>query len=357
MNPSILFVNLNVGSGIEATGDRILSMFSDYPGEVTKYENQNPPCYILEAIADKEPDVIILNEYFPRTLLAAHYYKLTHPDTKIILLNHSWERLSHFPLDIEACPPEHDHQSRDEMVGLNHAMRQSVDVFFNLNHKQPGWKIEPIIAGKDHRDLYHPIPDEYHITRKWSDRPRDFVYWGNLYSEKFDPQFIHDIKGTDIQVDFYGNQKDIDLVRAIRRSPNTKLRGYIPSEQLIDTLNQYRFLVIPHQKGDLFMLVLAESIRCGIIPLILKHRGLRQHWADYADGCHYEYFSMDELIDRILYYLTNKNDRSLIDQLEQFSIQASEKMRRLTSYDTFKGTLWTTIRSLVESGDKTPDSS
>jgi len=108
----IFYINLNVGSGIERTGNTILKMLGDY--EVFEYKWQNPPSLVISDIVKVNPDVILINEFYPRVLKAVYFYKMCNPTVKVIFINHVADTLHEFPFS-------HDYRrtDRDGTVLLN----------------------------------------------------------------------------------------------------------------------------------------------------------------------------------------------------------------------------------------------
>lgn len=342
----IWFCNLNVGSGIEATGDRIISMLDDYKGEVHVYKHQNPPYLIYNNILEKKPDIIILNEYYPRTMEPVAYYKATYPDTLVILLNHDWRRVDHVPFDTDTPKEEHGLSSHDQVSHLNHAWNNLIDVFINLNHvpddvDYPSWAKYKTI------NKLHPIPDEFTITKRWKDRTKHFMHFGVIWPHRLPMSFMESLKGTKMHLDVYGTLREEkteetkDYNRSLIEHPCVDYKGYIPDEELIDTLNQYRFWLLPCEGTELFCLCMAEAIRCGVIPLVSSPvHNYKSKWADWADGHYFRYANNEEILNRMKYYFERKDDPKFIEDLERFSVEGSTTIRNATDYDQFKKMLY-----------------
>lgn len=342
---TLYFYNLDVGSGIEATGDRIISMLDDYPGEVHVYKHQNPPYLVLEDLIKLQPDVIVMNEYYPRVLEGVHYYKMWKPETKVILLNHDWMRASFVPHDLDEPRGEHRLSSHDQVALLNNAWLNTIDIFITLNHRPEGGEY-PAWSKFKTIDRLHPIPDDFSPSQRWKRRRKDFMYYGVLWPHKFSRAFIEALEGTRIHIDLYGSIKDTDddlkeYNRLIADSPNVTYCGYIPDRGLVGTLNDYKFWVFPREGHELFCLCMAEALRCNVIPLVVNApEGNRPNWAGWADGCYFRYHTNEELIDRMEHYLSQKDNPEFIEYMDKFAEQAGGRIRALTDYNGFKEILY-----------------
>jgi len=341
----LYFYNLNVGSGIEATGDRVISMLDDYPGKIHVYKHQNPPYLLLDDLIKVQPDVIVMNEYYPRVLEGVYYYKVWKPKTKVILLNHDWLRSTYVPYDIDDPKGEHRLSSHDQVALLNTAWHNTIDIFITLNHRPEGRDYPEWVKYKTVEHV-HPIPDAFNPTMRWKNRRKDFMYYGVLWPHKFSRAFIEAIDGSDIYVDLYGNIREDDdeskeYNQFIANSRNVQYMGYIPDHELINRLNEYRFWVFPREGHELFCLCMAEALRCNVIPLVVNPpEGNRPNWADWASGCYFRYHDIEELIDRMKHYLSQKNDPEFIERMDEYAEQAGARIRSATDYKEFKKILY-----------------
>jgi len=304
----IFYFNLNVGGGIERTGRVVESMLPD----AYVYRLQNPGFVMFEDLIRAQPDVIVMNEQFPRVMEAVYYYKLA-KSCRVILLNHCYSNLGGRAVD------DHDRQL------LVKKLLQRIDAIINLNYIPPGHRVpENVIR------LYHPCNPEFHLRIPWDDRSKKCLYWGNLLPHKFDVRFLDlyseiDIYGT-IRCD--GEYRDKILESGC-------YRGYIPEGRLVDTINEYKYFVVPHNGYEPFMLTLQEAMQCGTIPLVANSRDYpRSYWIDWARGLYYEFGSLD-LLARWL-----RTDHNLSD----FSFYISGEIQKRHSYERFKTILWSLIR-------------
>jgi len=354
--PKVYIYNLTTGSGVETTGNRIFSMFDEYeesnPGRVVKYTKQNPPFILLKDIVEEKPDVVIMNELHTRVMLAVQAYKTTHPDVVVILLNHCHPYLTDYPIPSDSKMFEWTDE--DGSKAINGFLMDGIDWIINLNHRPESEVIHQGLANKV-RERYFPIDDRFTITKPWGQRSKDFFFFGAIYPIKLSGEFIEKIANrSDIEIDIYGRWRkdpenedmlDYDEYRkTIENSPNIHYLGRIPDEVLIETLNQYRFFVLPHDGPEPFCLCLAEAIRCGCIPLVVNQRGqLWSGWIDWALDCILEYNTVDRMIEKMYYYLSKKNDGSFVNELESRSGEISARMTNKTNYDEFKKLLFELI--------------
>lgn len=332
-SPRVFFFNFNVGSGIERAGNLIMSLLEGY--DVVEYKSQNPPCIIIDSLQEAHPHVIIMNEYYPRTITAAYYYKKCNPEVKVVLLNHCYDRLVNLPLDPDMGD---DILHRDGRVLVNYFFNNVVDAIITLNYHPEG---RPYPKRLKVIDQLFPIDDKFKITTRWKDRTKDFFYYGNLIPLKFSKEFA---EKCDIPVDIIGKPKDTEYFKTVMQNPSFHEQGFIPEEQLVDTLNQYRFLVVPHSGSEPFNLCIAEAIRCGCIVLLTnKREGPRADWIDWAKGCYVEYATIDDLLSGMHHYLERKDDKEFIEQLDRDSLRVSKDMTQRTSCEDFKNILDTII--------------
>lgn len=358
--PVIYFPIINSGSGVETSGHTMLSMLDDYksehPDKVITDNEQNPACFALERMLSCMPDVIILNEIYHRIMIPAYYYKKIRPDTKLILLNHCCINLTNqarhagWKKDV----------NNDDRILMEKCIMEEMDHIINLNYHPPDTpysdKIDAPIT-----DMLFPLRNKFKITKPWSERSGDFFYYGGIIPLKFSEEFVDFISKSKMKITLYGRfieklETDPNYVRykeKILSSENIDYRGYIPDDKLIETINNYRFFVTPHQGSEPFMLSLGEAMRCGCIPLVTNSRTRpTDNWIDWAKGCYLEYPDTNMLIDKMWHYCKNKSSGNFVRTLEQRSIEASQEMINRTSYDKFKEKFLKIIFDDEECGQK-----
>lgn len=333
-SPKIFYFNLNVGSGIERTGDTVLAMLNDL--EVVNYKMQNPPCLTFPVLVEEKPDVIILNEFYARILKAIYYYKMVDPGCKFIFLNHCSDVLHAHPFD-----KEWHRTDPDGVVLINTLLWNYTDAIFNLNYNPTPFPDKLNVV-----QHYHPIEDKFAWTKPWSEREIDFMYFGFLATHKFSPEFVNELMKTDLQVVYYGpgmkrQPEDYEkLINDAVHKGNIVNEGFIPEEDLVSTLNNCRYMVVPHQAPEPFNLCIAQAIRCGVIVLAV-HRG---DWFKWAEGCYRRFDTVPALLSAMKSYIENsKTDERLMTLMDRASHASSVEMSQRTSFSEFKKLLFSEI--------------
>jgi sulfatase maturation enzyme AslB (radical SAM superfamily) len=350
-NPKIYFYNFDVGSGIEAAGDVFSGMLNDYknkyPDNFLEYKLQNPSAILVQDLIQFDPDVIIINEFFPRIIEACYYYKLFKKEVKIIFLNHSYKTLGekfsnlHYENRLEA------QSMGDRNVTIQYALNNIniINHIINLNYRPKDF-IYPASIRNRTTDMYFTLEDDIWKRKKsFLQRKKDFVYVGNLFPNKFSEEFIDKFSKTDMKMDIYGSMdnnfegKEIDEYKQkIFKNKNFNYLGFISHDKLPDVLNEYRFLVIPHKGEEVFMMILLEAIRTGTIPLLVNNKKEFGDWNKWAEGLHYEFDFVDDLLDKMEWYLANKNKKKTLEDFEKMSEFISLESRERMNYDKFKKT-------------------
>ncbi len=339
-SPKIFYFNLNVGSGIERTGNTVLKMLSGL--EVVNYKLQNPPCITLPVLVQEKPDVIILNEFYARVIKAIYYYCIINPQCRFILLNHCSDLLHAMPF-----PKTWNRTDSDGVALINALIRNHTYGVFNLNHNPkpyPDFHKEPIY------DLLHPIDNKFKWVKPWSERTIDFMYFGYMSPHKFSKEFIEKIKTTNLEVHMYGpGMKDQtrEYTQLVEGCKNLIWEGFISEEDLVDTLNDCKYMIVPHDGKEPFNLCVAQAIRCGVVPLII-HRG---EWLEWAEGCFRGFPSVDTLLkDMTDYVTTHKDNKKFLVLMNKASYATSSLMSHRTSFDVFKEKLLNVIEGRRDIG-------
>jgi len=336
-NPKIYFYNLDVSSGIERAGNAFLGMLDEYkkkhPENIREYKKQNPCCILIEDLIEFDPDVIIMNEYYPRLIETCYYYKKFKKDTKIILLNHCYDNLIDLPIS---------QRLSDVDVTVNYAFRETIDHIINLNH-HPQNKPYPSFLKDKIIDMYFPLKDD-----KWEnkvsflDRKKDFLYIGNLLPHKFSSEFVDKFSKSDMKIDIYGKmfreKKELkDYNNKILKSKNFNYLGYCSPEKVVDVYNKYRFLILPHHGYEPFSFVVLEALKTGTIPLIVETMpDQRGDWMAWADGFYVKDNTVDELLKRMKLYLTDKHRINIMKELSKKSNFISKEINLRISYKKFR---------------------
>ncbi len=343
--PRIYFYNWNVGSGIEAIGNSIAGMFTEYrkkhPEKFCEYKMQNPPSILIKELAKFKPDIIIINDYFPRIIEASYYYKLVNKDTRIILLNHCYGNLLNLP------EPKKD-EYPDRRVAINYALqkKEGIDYILNFNY-HPSEEPYPYPLGLKVRDMYFPLSDNiWNCRTPFSKRKKDFLYLGNLHPNKFSEEFIKKISNTNLRVDVYGEFRGEEKYKqSILESKNLNFMGYYPHEKVPELFNQYKFLIIPHKGRECFApagIVFLEAIKTGLIPLVVKNESDTKGGVDraaWARGLYYEFDSVDALLKKMSLLRKEKDKK----EYEKMSKKISSVAKKHLNYENFKEKLFELI--------------
>jgi len=337
-SPKIFFYNLNVGSGIEKIGNIILGMLDGY--NVTEYKMQNPPCILIDELAKVRPDVIIMNEFYPRLIHATYFYKSLFPETKIILVNHTLTMLRALPLDIDK-ERHFENVSKDGEVLINYAVRNKIDHIINLNWYPYDVGLPDWLERKIKHILFPVKSSEFNIGIPFNQRRKDFLYFGNVLPHKLSLEFLDEFSKTDMTLDIYGKVFDKpeleEYNRIIEKSQNINYLGFCPNDKVHEVMNSYRFFISARDGHEPFMTVMAEAIMSGMIPLIANDRTKRgAEWIDHYVGCYLEYQSLSELLEMMKYYLKKKGDNEFIITLTERASENSVEMTKRTSCEEFK---------------------
>lgn len=323
--PLVYLYNFNVGSGIQRIGDNTYDCIKDDYTPVNYYA-QNPPSILFRDIIRQKPDVVIMNEFYPRICKAVYFYKLTNPNTKIILLNHCYDLLTLLPFK-----KDYERTDTDGTVLLNDLFFNEIDHFINLNYHPPNERYHRKVAPKV-IDAIHPIEDKFKYETPWIERPKNFMYFGNLHHIKFNPEFIDAIEKTQMKIDVYGkiDTAPEDIQKRLKSSPNIKFGGFIPEEKLVETINSYKFMVVPHNGYEPFNLAIAEAIRCGTIPIVTNPEGSdgRGDWLGWAN----DFYIRCTDIEHMIQTMNNAATMNLQEEAES----ASEEMIEKTSLKLFR---------------------
>lgn len=351
-NPKILLFNLTTGSGVETTGNVVASMFDEYtnkhPNNFLMYKENQPPYRTLEHIVEFKPDVIILNELHQRGMLSAHSYKTAFPKTKIILLNHCHPYLTEYPVVNKS--PLFEWTNDDGVESINNFLGNKIEHIINLNYIPPNKTISSEIKGKVYK-RYFPLKNEFKKIKPLYERKRNFLFYGTVHPQKLSLDFIELFKSQpDISLDIYGrwmhNPTTMERMydfsyeeykQSILDIPNINYRGWMPQEEMIDIINDYKCFVMPHDGSEPFCIALAEAIRCGCLAMVTNDR--RETWAtwiDWAKGQYLEYQTAEKLIEKMHYFAANKNNMDFMRELDNTTTLNSIEMTEKTSYQSFK---------------------
>jgi len=277
---NVLLMNLNVGSAIEYVGGVIKKWIQELPVQFIEYKDQTKESVTIDFIIGAKPDIIVVNETYPRIIAPVLYYKKFNPKTKIILLVHSHKT---FLGENETNPHViNQHTLFMDLVKLS-------DVVFTLDAKPLQKNMMSNIQVK----FCPSEPEIFSNKLKWSDRPKLFCIVGNIYPLKICKEFLLKAKTIPVEFDVYGrfmekfsdeSYKNI-FKDAIKE--NLKFKGEIPQSEVGRILNGYKYCVFPHHGAETFFMTLAQAAMCGTIPILLNDESGREFnpdWVTWAEN-------------------------------------------------------------------------
>ena len=123
----------------------------------------------------------------------------------------------------------------------------------------------------------------------------------------------------------------------ILKSKNFNYLGYCSPEKVVDIYNKYRFLILPHHGYEPFSFVVLEALKTGTIPLITETSSdQKKDWLTWADGLYIKHDTVDELLNRMEWYLANKRKLNIVKELAKKSKFISEEINLRTNYKKFQ---------------------
>ena len=333
----VLLLNFDVGSGVEYFGNVISKILQGRPDiDLVEIKRQDHWAFITNDIIEINPDVIILNDLFERYVVCSYMYKLFKPETKVICFSHTWKNLF-----ISKNFNTLNHYEKDFLVLKQHLFK-FCDKIFILNC-MPQAAIEKNVY-KNVINTYFPVDDDlYKIKVNWYDRKKNFLYLGSIIPSKFSELFIDLISETNLSIDCYGflhtnipeyEEKNREYITKFTSCKNLKYKGIIPQEDIPDLLNEYKFLVLPHNGEEIFNISLLQAIKCGTIPLVSNDRTTNKFdfgWIDWAQGLYYGCNKEEELISNLKEHQFNG-----IEKGDEISKLISERASEKFSYSRFK---------------------
>jgi hypothetical protein len=337
-NPKIYFYNPEVGSGIEKAGNTFLSMLDEYkkeyPDNIREYKKQNPCCLLVKDLIEFNPDVIIMNEYYPRLIEACYYYKNFKKDTKIILLNHCYNNLINISMSQKLS---------DTDITINYAFKETIDHIINLNYHPKDKPYPSFLKNKTVDEYFTLKDDKWNIKVPFLNRKKDFLYVGNLLPHKFSSEFVDKFSKTDMKIDIYGKmfneRKELKVYNnKILKNKNFNYLGYHLPEKMMDIYNKYRFLILPHHGYEPFSFVVLEALKTGTILLFNENKSdqKRKDWITWADGLYTKDDTVDKLLRRMEKYLIDKHKDNIVKELDIRSKSISKEINLRTNYERFQ---------------------
>ncbi len=331
----LYYFNPNVGSGVEETGNVFENWLTKLNFKLTVSKNQSYAVNHFEDLIKNNPDIIVINDAFPNILKAVYYYRLTKPNTKILLLMHTWQIL-------------YDKNRLKEISEENYTFNkfmEVVDKILILNYKSFG-SLPTNLNGRVVNG-YHPINSlVYRPKVSWKNRKKLFCYVGNILPHKMSLEFIKQIQDTDLVVDCYGklDNVNINLIEYTREfelcSENLKYQCVLNQEKVSDYLCQYKYFILPHDGFEPFNMVLLQAILCGTIPLVVNDRKTKlfdYRWIDWAKNLYFGCNTVPELLGNMKNIVIEQPNWEEVSM--KMVKRGREKFNHTSLSETFKGIL------------------
>lgn len=300
------YINFNVGSGIEYTGNTFLETIKK-KYDVYEYKLQNPSCVIIEELVKASPDVIIINEMFLRAIEAAYFYKRVKPETRVVQICHDWKNI----FDIF-----NEKRLNDSNV-LQQYYLNKIDRIVLLNFKPNELKWPTLFNTSMLVQAYFPIDETFRIKTPWSQR-KNFCFIGNISNLRLTKEFLEQLKDfPEIEIDIYGKKvdlKDKEYYSLFDGLKNINYLGELEQKDVSNTLNKYKYFIMAHSsESEVFFITLLQAIFCGTIPLISNDRlgkNINYKWIDWANGFYFGCNKEKELLKNIAEIVKNNPDSS-----------------------------------------------
>lgn len=283
----IFFVNQDVGSALEYSGDILLSWMRELPGcEILNYKYQNPSPIIYNEIEKFNPDILILNEYYKRVIEAAYFWKKHKPSTKLFFINYVSSTIIGKYDDI------------NEGTFFQKFFLDIVDYIFTLNDLEPGQSFPEKLKSKIETWFCPTDPEVFKVITPWNKRSKKFLYLGNILPHKIDLEFIDLFAETDLTLDCYGRIfENNEINEKIKSAKNINLKGCVPQLDVPKVFNEYRYFVLPHANvPEPFNWALLQAMFCGTIPLVKNDPSYNNSWLNWANGLYFGVNKSESLV-------------------------------------------------------------
>ncbi|MGK7394477.1 MAG: glycosyltransferase family 4 protein [Candidatus Cyclobacteriaceae bacterium M3_2C_046] len=164
----------------------------------------------------------------------------------------------------------------------------------------------------------HVIGNPYRINlfnRKTSiKKDRDFVFMGRLVSDKGADMAIKAIfeliksDYRDITLTLVGNGPEMENLQALAKDLNIKkniqFTGALKGENLVNCLNEHKYILVPSVWEEPFGNVVLEGMACGCLPIVSNGGGLPD--AVGQAGIIFERGNLKDMVTVILNLLSSK---------------------------------------------------
>jgi len=301
-----VFVNLNVGSAIEQSGNEILNYVKKIKNlKTVLFKNQTSESIFFDFLLNELPDIIVINGDYSRVQVPVIYYKKLYKNTKIIFISRV----------LDCFNVENTRKYKREDFSIFE--KQRLEIFYDLCNTMvcvnscgkfskyfPQWSDKTI----DCCGLNDPY--RFKITKKWKDRTKNFVMIGSLNPHKVSPEFL---KILDVPVDVYGHTKNIEVIDLLESNKNINFKGFCEFEKVPEILNEYKYSIFPHNGYEPFCNTLQQCILCGTTPIFLEDKKkdiFDNYWYDWAEGLYIPAENEKDLLKIMKNHINNGNDIS-----------------------------------------------
>lgn len=217
------------------------------------------------------------------------------------------------------------------------------------------WPSSVVIGNPYQEDIFKILPNV--------EKMHDFIFLGRLVSDKGADLAIHAFKRlltskyiesipSNLTLTIVGDGPERphleQLVSELELQNNVFFKGTLTGDNLVHSLNQHRFLLVPSLWEEPFGIVVLEGMACGCLPIVSDGGGLPD--AVGKAGLVFRRGDMDSFVAGMLQVLKNL-------QLEQhLRFEASSHLRSHTSMEVSKRYL-AVIESALNVKLKAPENS
>lgn len=306
-----VFVNLNVGSAIEQSGNEVLHYIKQIENlEVVKYTYQTREDHTFDFLLKSKPDIIIINGEYPRITVPCIYYKLIYPKTKIVFISRV---ISSFYKNDSL----QDEKNSVFEIQRNEIFYDMCDLIICVNSCGRFGTHVPDLSEKAIDCCGLNDTNRFKITKEWKDRKKDFIMIGSLNEHKFSPKFL---KMLNVDVDCYGHINQDHMKKIIEENDKIHYKGFVEFEGVSDIFNEYKYSIFPHNGYEPFCNTLQQSILCGTIPIVLddnEKNCFGDYWLHWGKDLYIPAKSEEELNKIVESKINNSEDEYLSMKLRE----------------------------------------
>jgi len=301
----IVFVNLDVGSAIEQSGNQFIKIIKELNREITVFTQQTCERMFFQYLLDEKPDTLIINGNYPRIINPAYYYKLLNKELKLIFISRVFTDFM-FIKDTSNIHYYYYNQRLKEFC-------EYCDYVFIVNS-----------CGMRKRQFYETKMidccgtnniDHFRITKDWDERKKKFLLFGSLNPHKLHHEFVDKL---DIKVDAYGNiDNQPNWFREKFEKSNINYLGFLEYNEIPKMLNEYKYFLLPHNGSEPLNNSIIQAILCGCIPIVLDdyYTDINgDYWLKWCQDYYFGCDTVDEYLNKV-----NKLNNKDIDNGEKIS--------------------------------------